>query len=1488
MKKLVRRMGSSIISLMLVFSLCSTVRAETNDEIVTDTSVIIDFIDYDMDKNEPYMTFILSENESVETVNLPKTLQVKVEGREETETISVTWYNEGDVDNTENERYIFLPKWDETVYQLSSELQLDQLPYIEVKKENVGIDHDEFKEALADTSETVKIIGTDGDYQSFFNLFNDSSVDGDVIVKLNDDITETISDNNFFIIPERFTSLTIESNSKGETRTLKITGDYKLPLDLFVNGSKLIVGEDIIIDADAIYGGNFREEVNQSPYIEINGKCNCKVFGGGKQANVDGDTTIIINGNVSDNVTGGGNATPADGYNGNIEANVTGSVTIELNSGGYADKINGGGFAKQDHRYGKADEEYTADVYGNVNLYINGTVNLNSEISVIGGGITTTDFTINNVFNVNVKGDVSIIFGADAKGNNDCIGVYGSGYATDGASGSNRNDTNIVMNAKVGGDVSITAIEDSKASTEQSTERQFQNIYGGGFANGRGADVTVEGDVTITTARKTWDCIYGGGYAEYGGTADILGKANITIQSISGQSNGYANAKDIYGGGKVYGTYDNANDGMSDVKISQANVGGVSINIEPGAVVSGNIHGGGYARGLGYKQITNESFNKCPSSAKVQGNIEINIADNITINGSLYNGGYTYINGDSSVTGSIRLNTGEKLNITSNYYGGGLIYGETSNFVSNAISNIEGNVTADFGKSLTIGGNFYGGGFNTNPNSTYITSINIGGKISTEFKGGATIAKTFSAAGYVNGVNMNAANADVSGGLSYTFNGNFSCNKYYGTGYAYKSIGTMNFGTEDTIGKDIIKMVFKGSNNTLNSEGLIYNGGFVNNSKMNIYGNSSFTFDGVSPNKAFYGTGYAIGVNGNININGSVNYLFKDITLNNAVYNGGYVKNNASVIVSEDAIIEFENVFINNSIYNGGYIDDQGKMDINGNAKLIFTQTKLPSSKNGNIYGGGWGQRNAQTEIKGISIIEFRNGNTIYQPICNSGYFQSKIGKSEIYVIGKQDGYFMNGKTSYKGNEIVNGTSLIIGDGSTETLINTPYLLYIDDVTILDNASLELSDKVFDGSNNMYSLLNSVKNLTINYGGVINLVNKNGQNKEEIISGNYTGGGKIIIEAGKKLEIGGTASGTTAIEIIGNPSIGDEYISVAAGGDEQFNYQEAGLLLVNNITGSQHHWILEAETVTPPNNELTGIINNAEYTVGELIHFTAVGEGMDNLTPQNNDVRWVPINWLVTEEVNFDSDAYSGLIDTMKLSAGNYNLTVKFKMQKYVNSSWTDTDHEDVKKVTFTIKAKSSSGSNYRPSGKTNGFVTEKNKTYYYDKGKPVESGFIFLDSNEKLLAAVPADQFSGNVHNAKAIYYVKKDKTIAKHEWIILNEKGEFISTMPLDKFQNIYGEEYKIYAARNDGSLVQSWLEVNGTWYYFKEDYTARYQYWQAHWNDWYMFENYTYVCNRWIPTSEGRWYYVDAEGKMVSNQWIDGCWINEEGIYWSPYYQ
>ena len=112
-------------------------------------------------------------------------------------------------------------------------------------------------------------------------------------------------------------------------------------------------------------------------------------------------------------------------------------------------------------------------------------------------------------------------------------------------------------------------------------------------------------------------------------------------------------------------------------------------------------------------------------------------------------------------------------------------------------------------------------------------------------------------------------------------------------------------------------------------------------------------------------------------------------------------------------------------------------------------------------------------------------------------------------------------------------------------------------------------------------------------------------------------------------------------------------------------------------------------------------------------------------------------------------------------------------------------------------------------------------------------------------------------------------------------------METLPIGEFKKQYGNDYKVYLADANGKLIRSWKDTENNWYYFNADFSAKYEYWQAHYEDWYYFDNYSYLKNTWHATDNGRWYYFNAEGKMVRNQWVDGCWINELGIYWSPIY-
>lgn len=205
--------------------------------------------------------------------------------------------------------------------------------------------------------------------------------------------------------------------------------------------------------------------------------------------------------------------------------------------------------------------------------------------------------------------------------------------------------------------------------------------------------------------------------------------------------------------------------------------------------------------------------------------------------------------------------------------------------------------------------------------------------------------------------------------------------------------------------------------------------------------------------------------------------------------------------------------------------------------------------------------------------------------------------------------------------------------------------------------------------------------------------------------------------------------------------------------------------------------------------------------------------------------------------------------------------------------------------VTLTAVWKSTSSSS--SSAPSTGFVKKKGETYFYNKGKPVENGFVIVNEKEKLVDTVAPGKLTELEDSEYKAYYAKPDGSVAKAEWIVIDSKGKLVETLPIGEFKKQYGNDYKVYLADANGKLIRSWKDTENNWYYFNADFSAKYEYWQAHYEDWYYFDNYSYLKNTWHATDNGRWYYFNAEGKMVRNQWVDGCWINELGIYWSPIY-
>ena len=99
-----------------------------------------------------------------------------------------------------------------------------------------------------------------------------------------------------------------------------------------------------------------------------------------------------------------------------------------------------------------------------------------------------------------------------------------------------------------------------------------------------------------------------------------------------------------------------------------------------------------------------------------------------------------------------------------------------------------------------------------------------------------------------------------------------------------------------------------------------------------------------------------------------------------------------------------------------------------------------------------------------------------------------------------------------------------------------------------------------------------------------------------------------------------------------------------------------------------------------------------------------------------------------------------------------------------------------------------------------------------------------------------------------------------------------------------------------------VSQWQKIDGKWYYFTEsgymDYSEyRDGYWlgadgalvDGYYGEWksdskgWWFEDTSgwYPQNKWLWIN-GKCYYFGGDGYMVTNQYVDGCWLGADGAW------
>lgn len=90
----------------------------------------------------------------------------------------------------------------------------------------------------------------------------------------------------------------------------------------------------------------------------------------------------------------------------------------------------------------------------------------------------------------------------------------------------------------------------------------------------------------------------------------------------------------------------------------------------------------------------------------------------------------------------------------------------------------------------------------------------------------------------------------------------------------------------------------------------------------------------------------------------------------------------------------------------------------------------------------------------------------------------------------------------------------------------------------------------------------------------------------------------------------------------------------------------------------------------------------------------------------------------------------------------------------------------------------------------------------------------------------------------------------------------------------------EGNFYYLKDDGNMATGWININNEWYYMDKSGLMKTG-WQKIDGTWYFMQDSGSMKIGWLK-NEGKWYYLDKNGAMVSNASIDEYYLGEDGAW------
>lgn len=318
--------------------------------------------------------------------------------------------------------------------------------------------------------------------------------------------------------------------------------------------------------------------------------------------------------------------------------------------------------------------------------------------------------------------------------------------------------------------------------------------------------------------------------------------------------------------------------------------------------------------------------------------------------------------------------------------------------------------------------------------------------------------------------------------------------------------------------------------------------------------------------------------------------------------------------------------------------------------------------------------------------------------------------------------------------------------------------------------------------------------------------------------------------------------------------------------------------------------------------------NNYQFDEDELIIYTSDHEQRIILDPSSSSVQRKIIKGVKEIIENYDVDGIH--FDDYFYQPGTYGKTTVNKRQKHVNNlikKVYQTIKEEDEQITFGISPQGNL-ENARYDGadidtwlSRNGYVDyvmpqiywtdfygDGNTTMFTNRMKDYQK--LWKNKNVSLKAGL-------------ALYFVDQKPT-SDPGWSIhqdnitnqiqsLNEAGwnGFSLFRYADLLKNSTKQEINHMKIRletlsgNPVDEIKGWILIDNTWYFHDYKTGIRKTGWIADGKNWYFLDymNGSLYTNSWISQdASGKiWYYVDENGAMVSDTWIEGYYIDHNGI-------